>query len=227
MTSICYNSAFKKDGWMIMSKFIKWFLVSVVAAMLTACGGGGSGDTQEEIQDDVNAPKSEVTYELEEGNHALMGPLSDATVSIFSLTDLLNPIETVQTGEFGAFTVFLDGIPDDTLLLVAVSGGEDIDVDDNGELDDTPTANNGTIHAYAKASELKASTVNVTLLSEIIYQYTRHYLGNVHPNDLEKVIDRVATKFFTTTSDKNINSFIPTDINSRNELNFEYLSLQK
>ncbi len=172
----------------------------------------------------VNAPEPEVTYELQEGNHALMGPLKDATVSIFSLSDLQNPVEVMQTGEVGAFTVSLDGIPDDELLLVSVSGGEDIDVDDDGRLDNTSTLNSGTIHTYAKASALKANIVNVTLLSEIIYQYTRHYIGNVHPDDLEKVIERVAAKFYTATSDKNINSFIPIDINSRNELNFEYLS---
>jgi len=172
-----------------------------------------------------NAPDNKLSYDLEDGNHALMGPLKNATVNIYSLNDLENSIEAVQTDEYGGYTVLLDGIPDSELLLVSVSGGIDIDANDDGMLDDTLTQNNGIIHTYARAGELKGNNVNVTLLSEIIYQYTQHLIGKAHPDDIENAINNVASKLFADNTTKDINSFIPMKIDLRKKLNFEYLDL--
>lgn len=54
-------------------------------------------------------------------------------------------------------------------MLVTVSGGQDIDVDDDGLLDANPTKNNGVIHGFAKVGDLKNGDVNITVLTDIVY----------------------------------------------------------
>ena len=114
---------------------------------------------------------------------------------------------------------------------MAVSGGVDIDSDDNGIIDDTPTQNSGTIHAFALAGELKASNVNVTLLSEIVYQYTKHLIGKIDTNDMLKAMAITTSKLFKNTTlsiegyINKLNGFVPMIQKSRDELSFEYKNL--
>ena len=163
------------------------------------------------------------TYTLEDGNHALMGPLSGATVKVYKLSDLENSIEENQTSNLGAFSVSLNGIDDNELLLVSVSGGVDIDANDDGVIDDTPITNNGKIRGWAKASELRNGNVNITLLSEIVYQYSKHLIGEVHQDDLEQAMNTVSAKLLKENI--NINNFLPMDNESKNKLDFDYSAL--
>jgi hypothetical protein len=182
-------------------------------------GGGGSS----------NAPSG---YSIDENsNNALMGPLKNAIVKVYRPNDLNTPIEQTQTNSLGAFSLSLNGISNDEMLLTIISGGVDVDVDDDGVLDEVATENNGTIHGFAKASELKSSTVNVTLLSEVVYQYTKHLIGKVHPDDLEKAINNISSKLLKQTlnrsllSYRDINNFIPMQQSHRDKLDFEYSKL--
>ncbi|RWX50169.1 hypothetical protein VU00_11301, partial [Candidatus Electrothrix marina] len=99
----------------------------------------------------------------------MVGPLSGASVQAFQVDDL----RTAQEGPIGAaendsnllssgtFDLSLDGIADSEWIVVAASGGEDIDGDGNGAVDTAPTENQGTLHT-AKLFPTEA-------LSEYVY----------------------------------------------------------
>ena len=156
-----------------MKSYFRWLLVSLVVAVLTACSGG------------KNVVDNNTTYTLKKGNHALMGPLKNATVNIYKLNDINKSIATVKTDELGTFKFNKIDANDSDLLLVAVSGGYDIDANDDGVLDKNPTENKGTIHGFATAKDIKEGKVNVTLLSEIVYQYSKHLIGKVYQEDFK------------------------------------------
>ena len=113
-----------------------------------------------------------------EPNQAILGPLSGATIQAYRLTDLANPIEgpslAGQSADnlalAGTFTLALTGVPDDEWVLVTASGGEDIDADDNGILDQTPTPNLGTLHALARAQDWRAGGLRVTVLTDLAWR---------------------------------------------------------
>ncbi len=207
-----------------MKKFS--FMVAILFAfMFIGCGRGGNSDTP-------TGNTNDNSYTINDNsNNALMGPLKNATVKIYKLSDLNTSVETTQTNDLGAFSLALTGIPDTEMLVVAVSGGKDIDANDDGVLDDTPTDNHGTIRALAKASDLKSGNVNVTLLSEVLYSYVQHLIGEVHQDDLEQVMNIVSAKLLIKNinrdaiSYRDINNFVPINSESKNQLNFNYSDL--
>lgn len=195
---------------------VKWFVFVFTLIFISACGGSSKSSSKS---------SSSTPYSIDNSkNNAVMGPLRDATVNIYRFGDLNKSIETVKTDKFGAFSVKLDKIPDDELLLVTVSGGYDIDSNDDGILDESPVKNNGTIHALATKNDLKNGKCNVTLVSEVIFQYIKPYLNDPHytQEDIKNMI-KVLTKYFV--KDNNYSSllkFNPIDKKSKQLLKMDY-----
>lgn len=110
-------------------------------------------------------------------NQAMLGPLSGAKINAYTLSNLTAPIESI-TAELnttdltlaGTFKLTLPNINDDEWVLVTATGGEDIDADDNGVVDTTPTENLGTIHLLAKAGDIRSGGAFINLPSEMVYQ---------------------------------------------------------
>ena len=212
-----------------MKKFSFMLAVSF-ALIFLGCGGGGSDSSGNDSAGDGNSVSK--SYSIDSNsNNGIMGPLKGATVKIYKLSDLTTAIEEINTNDLGAFTVNLSSIDDDEMLMVSISGGEDVDADDDGLLDDAPTTNSGTIRGLAKARELKNGSVNITLLSEILYTYVQHLIGEVHFDDLEEAMNVVSAKLLKssinrdTVSYRDINNFVPTKQDLREKLDFDYLSL--
>jgi hypothetical protein len=110
---------------------------------------------------------------------ALLGPISEGNFTIKRLntgTKLTSGQTT--TGEKPnveqAGLIVLDQSTKDNLdvglYLVEVTGGTDIDSDDNGVWDETPTPNLGTLHAIMSDTQLKNGGFKVNILTEIVYQ---------------------------------------------------------
>jgi len=119
---------------------------------------------------------------------ALLGPLVSAQVYVYPYAELQNEIYATTTtysqalSEAGIFSIPADLLTDDELYLIKISGGEDIDADDDGVLDDTPTPNQGTLHLVAFGKELMAGDFKVNILTDIVYRKISYLLMAGYPN---------------------------------------------
>ncbi|MHC4859597.1 MAG: LVIVD repeat-containing protein, partial [Planctomycetota bacterium] len=107
---------------------------------------------------------------------AILGPIAGARVEIHPLANLEGGpifVGTTTTGaidDAGRVELNPAAYSDDALYLVVVSGGEDIDVDDDGVADDVPTPVAGKVHAVMTGAQIKAGDWRVSVLTEVAYQ---------------------------------------------------------
>ena len=132
-------------------------------------GGGGGGDST----------SSTSTVPVFTSNYAVLGPLSNADVKIYRISDnalAYSGKTTAFTNEtqiiwpdnrVGAFSIDINSsFSDSDLMLVIVSGGEDIDPNDDGIVNTgTFRSLQGEVKAIAELSELRAKTVQISIFS--------------------------------------------------------------
>lgn len=140
------------------------------ALFFIACGGGGGGSTSS------NSTPSASTSEQAK---AQLGPLVGAEVKIYEYDNngskTLKWTETTTTAstidEAGLFDVHASELESSKYYLYTVTGGYDIDANDDGVVDTNATKNNGTIRAFVKGSDVTLTpNMRVTALSEVLYQ---------------------------------------------------------
>lgn len=173
-----------------LKSYLAYLISIIVSLLLFGCGGSSTGDS---------------SYTLSNGNHALLGPLSGATVKICELAYSSDPVcvET-KTDKLGTFSFSnTKGWSNDQIVLVIVSGGEDVDYDDNGLLDAKPTPNKGIIRGFAKVGDLAAGRVNITVLTDIVYNYVNHLCSDtscsLSYSDLENILDNISDKLVSSS----------------------------
>ena len=129
-----------------------------------------------EARDNDGAATSDnitVTIIPNDNNRVLLGPLIGADVVVTRVGNSAETLATTTTSTTndletgGSFSLTLDGLADNDWVLVTVTGGSDIDVDDDNVLDATPTLNTGEIRALGKVSDWRTGGTNVTALTEI------------------------------------------------------------
>ncbi len=107
-------------------------------------------------------------------HYAALGTLSGATVSVYEASQISTPLVTATTASDGKFKIELPpaGISagSQPLYLIQVTGGIDLDANDDGILDTTPTPNKGTIYAIADRNMIEKGKINVTPLSDMLYR---------------------------------------------------------
>jgi hypothetical protein len=168
----------------------------------------------------------------------VIGPLAGAQIEAFQLTDLSVPVETSSTMSLstqnfaGRFFLSLAGIPDDEWILVAATGGEDLDADDDGIADTLPTLNQGVLYGLAKAAEWRAGQVRISLLSDLVWRYTRNLVDKVPPAELNIRLEDLANQLLQADLNgdgildhKDIFGFDPTSTAHKALLNFDYQRL--
>lgn len=170
-----------------------WNLIlTVMLIVAVGCGGGskGGGRTGEEPETDPGPVTT---------GRALLGVLAGADVSVYNSMDLKTPIHTTATSEnedillAGSFDIPERLIDDDGLYVIAISGGDDLDVNNDGIADATPTGNEGTLHLAIPGSRMKAGDFQANILTEIIYQKVRYLLLADYPVEtVETVMGRYA-----------------------------------
>ena len=150
--------------------------------LLTACGGGGGGgapapgpDPEPEPVTPVDRSTPSVSLSSNQGQ-ALLGPIVNADVFVYDV-ELIDgsPICSETTSDLGSpegpGVIDLSGcdIDPEKLYFMVVNGGEDIDVDDDGELDDIPTPKEGSLRGIYKGEDLLAGGWRVNILTELAY----------------------------------------------------------
>jgi len=180
-----------------MKKYLSLVLLFVILIM----NGCGLSKSHKEKKNSEIVPKTS-KYTLPNKNVAVLGPLEGASVKIYKLTDLNNSIFNTTTGKFGSFDVDKISLNDDDFVLVEVKGGKDIDVNDDGIIDKKPMINKGIIHGFATVKDLKDGKVHITLISELVYQYTKHLLPKINKeitvDDFKNIVS-VVSQFFIKT----------------------------
>jgi len=162
-----------------ISYSLKLCLICIYSLMLftfIGCDGGSSNETSSE-----NPPVAMLT------GQAVLGPLTNAVVDVCQYDDLKLPIYSTTTtksdniSEAGLFDIPESILEDDALYVIAISGGQDIDTNDDGVLDDFPTDNLGTLHLVATGKQLKAGSFRANVLTDIVYQKVSYLLYAQYP----------------------------------------------
>ncbi len=115
---------------------------------------------------------------------ALLGPLSNASIALSDAKEFQSGVPFYESSTSGGRSLLTSGIfyfpntvlttiHDNDYYVLSVDGGVDIDTDDNGVLDSSPTQNLGSIHTVISGNELKTKKFKVSLLTEIAYQVTK------------------------------------------------------
>ncbi len=150
-------------------------LFTIVAFFTTACSDSNNN---------MGPPDTDGTGGTKPGQ-ALLGPIVDATVSVYDSRDYEdlsildddpdNPACEVKTtksenlDEAGLILLPAECIEKDLIYIVKVTGGMDIDVDDDGILDDTPTPHESSIHAIILGERIYAKPWKVTRVTDLMY----------------------------------------------------------
>ena len=162
---------------------MKQLFLILILPLFIACNDNTfpsiSNDTNQTVIEDNNTSEdNETVIEPSLLGKAQLGVLSKATVKLYELnkeerkllaTELTTSGDSIES--IGNFNLNLEKLEDDKFYLYEVEGGEDYDVEDDGVINETPTSNTGLFHLLVKGSHVKTlKTVQVTVLSEIIYQ---------------------------------------------------------
>lgn len=153
---------------------------------------------------------------------AILGPIVDATVTIFSAADtgFETPISTRKTtaglieGDLGGwFNVLNDSTSAGTEWhVVRITGGIDVDRTDDGLLDDSPTESLGHFYGIFRLNDLTSGYANVTALSDMVYLSLRDSI------DLRTATNEQIQNFL----DENTNKYV-SDINDNGVVNYDDL----
>lgn len=152
-------------------KFCESLILFIVIFFLFGCSGSGSGSASGPV----------VT------GQALLGPLTGAEVDIYHYDDLNISIHSTITSEStkladaGLFNIPKSVFEDNELYVIKISGGKDIDADDDGVLDTTPITNNGTLHLVADGRQLKNGSFKANILTDIVYKKIFYYIKARYP----------------------------------------------
>jgi hypothetical protein len=121
---------------------------------------------------------------------------------------------------------------DKDYYLVSVARGVDIDANDDGNIDDFPTINNGTIYGLVSGNNIKIGAINVTAISDISWRYIEKNINEMSNNDIQRRLTDIAVTLFLlditgdgVINDTDLISFNPQDENHKNSLKFNYQTL--
>ncbi len=177
-------------------------------------------------------------------NKAVLGPLSGADVKVYKLNDLTTPIFTTTTttvestgsyADTGFFDVTLPAdISEDDFLLISVSGGSDIDPEDDGAMDSAPVQNLGKIRAIVRAGDINQG-LYVNAVTEMSYLALRKNIqegfydnATLLKEDLKllnTLMFRESVDLDNDTDYRDMYSFNPVRQTDREKLSFSYQSM--
>jgi len=158
----------------------------IITALLASCssGGGGSG--------------------IGGTGRAILGPVIDANVRLF---DAFDPFEatlcetTTRDGNSidnaGVIDIPSNCFSNDELYVIEVTGGEDIDADDDGVRDATSTPVNGSFHAILTGQQITENNWKVTPITDLAYRLVRSLLLSSDREQILQALDQTATVLVT------------------------------
>ena len=137
----------------------------------------------------------------------LLGPLAGADVTLEGLDGIpiaqtLTSPDDLDPQTAGRFSINLDlaSLPD--IVLVTAYGGRDLDRNNDGVLDESPTTSLGRVHAYVPRDRL-TTPFTLNPLTEIAYhELQRKYpagLASVRTGETKQVLDEISAKYLASS----------------------------
>ncbi|CAA0090714.1 Uncharacterised protein [Halioglobus japonicus] len=145
--------------------------VLLLCSALFGCSDGGNG------HDSTGDPQATPV------GQALLGPVVGASVDLYPLSSPTVPVCTTittdsDTLEKAGLIEFDDEcLAGDGPYIVAVSGGSDIDADDDGVANPSPKPVNGSLFALLTAEQIRGQDWKVNILTHAIYARVRYMLA--------------------------------------------------
>ncbi len=189
----------------------KKLLCFIFVLSLSACGGGGGGEKNSSNSSNVDI-----------SGVAQLGYVLNGKVDLFSLANPETPIATTYTSlsseidHAGSFEFKAVNINRDDYYLLVVSGGEDIDPNDDGVVEEESISVNGKIHAVVKGEELLQPSIRITALSDMMYHKIKSDLSVMTQQQISAALNSNAKEYlFDINGDDTIDnldvvSFVPT-----------------
>lgn len=169
-----------------------------------------------------SASKSYTVYvhkDALENPQALLGPLSLAHFTLTKLHDTTPIAEGTTTQGNGTNVNTAGVIPisadilnglEDGYYLMKVSGGKDIDRDDDLVWDTNPTVNKGTLYAILTAQQLKSANYKVNIFTYGVYAFLQE----------AQILDGLSDEELTQKLDDLAREVIAVDLDGNNEINY-------
>ncbi|MDB4000859.1 hypothetical protein N9451_00165 [bacterium] len=209
-----------------MINTLRILLFSLIFSLVTtSCGGGGGGSVSDNPGTGTTPPPAAstavppATLNAMQGQ-VLLGPVVDASIEIYDATDLDGPTVCAVSSssidaETGPGVVDLSecSFDDAKLYYFIVRGGEDIDVDDDGELDDTPTSKQGVLHAILSGAQINTGGWRLNILTELAYQ-----------NSLSILISNPNKEAIANRLDSSAKQLLKLDLNNDGVINADDLA---
>lgn len=174
-------------------KINKFLLGSLLVFGLVFSGCGGGGGSSETPTNNVAPTVSGV---------AQLGYISNGIVELFELTDLNKSIASTKSStstdmmHAGSFTFENITLNADKYYLVKVSGGKDIDPNDDGVIDANEAIDlNGSVYTLAKGSDLKSGIVRINALSDMAYQKLKSLVASLSTSQIDAALKESAKEY--------------------------------
>lgn len=135
----------------------------------------------------------------------LYGPISGADIALYEAKDHQNKsplyVGKTSTGDtlYTAGNIeipdsIVNSLQDDTLYLLIARGGNDIDHNDDFEIDDISTGNQGETHLLLSGKDIKEIGFKMNVLTEIAYQVTKDIIDVNTTQEVQNKLTEVAQR---------------------------------
>jgi len=178
---------FSENRWKQYGRDFLALLMLGSVLSLGACGGGGGGSS--------NAAASG-------SGTAQLGYISGGSVKLFDLSNLNQPIATTTSStsinptKAGSFSFSGVTLSANKYYLIEISGGFDIDVNDDGIIDTTTQAAlKGKVYSLAKGSALTSGNVRINALSDMAYQRIKGSLSTLTVAQIDAALTKSAKAY--------------------------------
>ncbi|MEA3492681.1 MAG: cadherin domain-containing protein, partial [Campylobacterota bacterium] len=194
------NIEIKEDQQVVLTSTVSSVHTQPRITQYSSSSGGGGG---------VSSYENFVYLIHSKLKQALLGPLSSASIELLEANNhqTNTPIYISNTSggtslETSGLLYFpndiLGSLDDEKLYVLSVRGGVDIDTNDDGILDTTPTQNSGSIRAILSGKRLKNENFKVNILTEVVYQLVKEQLSSENnTSKINAMMDVITQKLLT------------------------------
>lgn len=188
--------------------------IFIMTSMLSlfACGGGGGGSSSGDSTGGSGSGGGASGSGSSGGNavaaaqlgpslgQALLGPIVDATVEVYqaenfdgvSICTVMTSAEAAPEGP-GVIDLSSCPVTADSVYFLVVEGGWDIDADDDGVIDATRTAKQGSLRAIMSGQQILDGDFRINIVTEIAFQSVADaLLGGVSQLEILSRLNAVA-----------------------------------